>query len=271
MLLNSHSDSVANIRRGDTLTNPNHVSTKFDYIVSNPPFKVDFSFTRNEIAEKWSDCYCDGIPEIPKKKKDSMSIYLCFIQHVLWSLKDTGKAAIVVPAGFLSIKGGIEESIRKRLVLNGWLEGVILMPRNVFANTATRVAVLFIDKSLWHQDVTLMDVSELGKSEKIGKVKKTILSPEDIELILNGYLHKDEKMTTNPKLSELAENNYSFIPGQYTKIENYQNVLSQQDFVIKTAQIKESYSLLCFKEKEIDRKINDIFSQICNERSKKCF
>lgn len=46
-----------------------------------------------------------GIPKIPNKKKESMAIYLCFIQHILWSLKEGGKAAIVVPTGFLTAQG----------------------------------------------------------------------------------------------------------------------------------------------------------------------
>lgn len=264
MLLNGHADSVKNIRRGDTLTSPEHIDQKFDYIVSNPPFKVDFSFTRDEIAEKWSGCFCDGVPEIPKKKKDAMAIYLCFIQHVIWSLKENGRAAIVVPAGFLSIKGGIEENIRKRLVVNGWLEGIVLMPRNVFANTATRVAVLFIDRSQWNQGVTLMDASELGKSEKIGKVKKTILSDDDIACILEGYLKKDGPLVTTPKLSEIADNNYSLIPGQYAEIEKYQKHISDEEFDQKTAEVFQSYCTLCRAEKEIDLMVQTMFRKLGN-------
>lgn len=146
MILNGYTNSIQNIKQGDTLLNPYYMGKKYDYIVSNPPFKTDFSFTRNEIEERWSTCsrFIDGVPEIPKKKKEAMPIYLCFIQHVLWALNDAGKAAVVVPAGFLSIKDGIEEKIRRRIVNNGWLSGVIIMPRNTFANTATKVAVLFI-------------------------------------------------------------------------------------------------------------------------------
>ena len=157
MILNGYTNSIQNIKQGDTLLNPYYMGKKYDYIVSNPPFKTDFSFTRNEIEERWSTCsrFIDGVPEIPKKKKEAMPIYLCFIQHVLWALNDAGKAAVVVPAGFLSIKDGIEEKIRRRIVNNGWLSGVIIMPRNTFANTATKVAVLFIDKSKWHQQAVL--------------------------------------------------------------------------------------------------------------------
>ena len=233
MILNGYTNSIQNIKQGDTLLNPYYMGKKYDYIVSNPPFKTDFSFTRNEIEERWSTCsrFIDGVPEIPKKKKEAMPIYLCFIQHVLWALNDAGKAAVVVPAGFLSIKDGIEEKIRRRIVNNGWLSGVIIMPRNTFANTATKVAVLFIDKSKWHQQAVLMDASGLGTLTKIGKNKRIILSEDDAA-------------------------------GQYMKMKNYQNLLSEEEFRDKTLRFEEDYKILCQKEKESDSTIFSILAQV---------
>lgn len=262
MILNGYINSIQNIKQGDTLLNPYHIEKKYDYIVSNPPFKTDFSFTRDEIEEKWSARFSDGVPEVPKKKKESMPIYLCFIQHVLWVLNDTGKAAIVVPAGFLSIKGGIEEKIRKRIVSNGWLSGVIIMPRNTFANTATKVAVLFIDKSKWHQKATLMDASELGTLTKIAKNKRVILSEDDITSIVEGFFDKDSSLAAIAPLSEIALNGYSFIPGQYMEMKNYQKFLSKEEFRDKTLRFEEDYKILCQKEKESDSMIFSILAQM---------
>ena len=71
-----------------------------------------------------------------------MEIYLCFFNHLLYSLKDTGKGAIVVPTGFITAKSGIAFKIRKHLVDNKILKGVVSMPSNVFANTGTNVSVV---------------------------------------------------------------------------------------------------------------------------------
>ena len=103
MMLNGKTESLGNIVRGDTLESPAHFNTphepdsglkKFDYITTNPPFKMDFSTSRNRIEQKWgnnnSERFFAGIPSIPNKKKESMAIYLMFIQHALYSLKDTG-------------------------------------------------------------------------------------------------------------------------------------------------------------------------------------
>ncbi|MCD8518456.1 MAG: SAM-dependent methyltransferase [Flavobacterium sp.] len=61
-----------------------------------------------------------------------MAIYLLFIQHIMFSLSDTGKAAIVLPTGFITAQSGIEKKIRERLITNGWLRGVVSMPSNIF-------------------------------------------------------------------------------------------------------------------------------------------
>ncbi|MBR4490100.1 N-6 DNA methylase, partial [bacterium] len=134
MMLNGKSESLGNIIRGDTLESPAHYNVehepdsglkRFDYITTNPPFKTDFSATRNRIEKKWEDTsrFFAGIPKIPNKDKDKMAIYLLFIQHVLYSLKDDGKAAIVVPTGFLTAKSGIEMAIREKMVNEKMLKG----------------------------------------------------------------------------------------------------------------------------------------------------
>lgn len=183
MLLNGLTNSLDNIIEGDTLDTPAHYNIphdpgsgvkKFDYITSNPPFKMDFSATRDMIEQKWSDTdrFFSGVPKIPNKKKESMAIYLCFIQHILWSLKDDGKAAIVVPTGFITAQSGIEKKVRQKIVDEHWLKGVISMPSNIFANTGTNVSVLFIDKSNQDGKIMLVDASKLGEKKKRGRIRE---------------------------------------------------------------------------------------------------
>ncbi|MBQ7991614.1 MAG: N-6 DNA methylase [Solobacterium sp.] len=112
MMLNGLTESLDNIVQGDSLLEPSQYNVahdpssgfkKFDYITINPPFKMDFSSTVSAIEHNWAetDRFFAGLPNIPNKKKESMAIYLAFIQHVLWSLKEDGRAAIVLPTGFL--------------------------------------------------------------------------------------------------------------------------------------------------------------------------
>ncbi len=77
-----------------------------------------------------------------------MAIYLLFIQHIMFSLSSKGKAAIVVPTGFITAQSGIEKKIREKLVEEKMLRGVVSMPSNIFATTGTNVSVLFLIKPI---------------------------------------------------------------------------------------------------------------------------
>lgn len=243
MLLNGLTGSLDNIIEGDTLETPAHYNTphdpssgvkKFDYITSNPPFKMDFSSTRDMIEQKWleTDRFFAGIPKVPNKKKESMGIYLCFIQHILWSLKEDGKAAIVVPTGFITAQSGIEKKIRQKIIDCKWLKGVISMPSNIFANTGTNVSVLFIDKSNQTGEVMLIDASKLGKKVKDGKNQKTVLSSEEVERIEQTFIEQEvvEDFSVKVTYEEITEKNYSFSAGQYFEVKIEYEELSQEEF-----------------------------------------
>ena len=231
MMLNGFSNSLGNIVRGDTLESPAHFNTphepdsglkRFDYITTNPPFKTDFSATRDRIDQNWSDTnrFFAGIPKIPNAKKESMAIYLMFIQHAMYSLKDTGKAAIVVPTGFLTAKSSIEMAIRKKMVDEKMLVGVVSMPSNIFANTGTNVSVIFIDKANTRDEVILVDASKLGEKVKDGKNQRTVLRDDEVTKIINTFINREEIEDFSVKVSfdALKEKNYSFSAGQYFEV-----------------------------------------------------
>lgn len=248
MMLNGLTESLDNIVQGNSLTSPSQYSInhdpssgykKFDYVTINPPFKMDFSTTRDEIESNWQDTdrFFAGVPKIPNKKKESMSIYLLFIQNVLWCLKKAGKAAIVCPTGFLTAQSGIEKRIRERLINENWLKGVVSMPSNIFANTGTNVSVLFIDKSKKVDDnnVILIDASKLGEKRKEGKNQRTVLHGEDIHKIIDTFITQTQKddfsvLITN---DEIKEKNYSFSAGQYFEVKIEHIEMTGDEFIAK--------------------------------------
>lgn len=232
LIINGMVESLSNIIQGDTLLNPAHYEVegqassglkKFDYITSNPPFVMDFSTTRNDIEQKWQDTgrFFAGFPNIPKKDKDKMAIYTSFIQHILYSLKPNGKAAIVVPTGFLTAQTPkMMKTIRQKLIDEKMLKGVITMPSNIFANTGTNVSVLFIDKANTDGDVTLIDASKLGEKIKDGKNQKTILFQEEVEKIIDTFNNHEEveDFSVNVSYDEIKEKGYSLSAGQYFNV-----------------------------------------------------
>src|SRR5690606_29931412 len=192
LILNNLIHSIPNIIRTNTISQPYYLDTKFDYIVSNPPFKLDFSDFRNDLEkDSFKDRFFAGIPNVPKAKKESMAIYLLFIQHIMHSLNDSGKAAIVVPTGFITYQSGIEKKIRERLIDKGWLRGVVSMPSNIFASTGTNVSVIFIDKQAGREKIVLMDASKLGETVKEGKNQRTVLTREEEAKIVNTFHNKE--------------------------------------------------------------------------------
>lgn len=249
MLLNGLTESLGNIVRGDTLLNPAQYNIKgdpssgyrkFDYITINPPFKMDFSSSRDSIENNWAhtDRFFAGIPKVPNKKKSSMAIYLCFIQHVLWSMKDDGKAAIVLPTGFLTAQSGIEMAIRQKLIDNNWLQGAISMPSNIFANTGTNVSVIFIDKAKTDEKIVFIDASTMGEKRKEGKNQRTVLRQEEIEKIINTFVNREqvEDFSVVVTKEDVIEKNYSFSAGQYFEVKIDYVPITQEEF---SAKIKE--------------------------------
>lgn len=225
LLLNGLVSSLDHAIQGDTLVLPYHKSDdgttirQFDFVVSNPPFKMDFSETREKIASQPARFWA-GVPNIPAKKKESMAIYTCFIQHVINSLKSNGKGAIVIPTGFITAKSGIENKILKHIVDNKIIYGVVSMPSNVFANTGTNVSVLFFDNSRTAENVILVDASKLGEEYKEGNNQKKRLRPEEIDSIVDTFRERktEDGFSVAVTYDEIKEKGYSLSAGQYFDI-----------------------------------------------------
>lgn len=243
LILNNLVHSLPNVVHDDTLLTPRHLNAKkdglatFDYIVSNPPFNVDFSDSRDTLAgEKYQKRFWAGVPNIPNKDKSGMAIYLMFLQHIIYSLDNNGKAAVVVPTGFLTAGSGIPKKIREHLVKNRMLRGVVSMPSNIFATTGTNVSILFIDKENKDGPAVLMDASKLGSKEKLdGKNQKTVLSPEQISKIINTFNagKPEDDFCVVVSYKDIEEKKFSFSAGQYFEVKINYVELTTEEFTEK--------------------------------------
>ena len=237
LILNNLSHSINNIVQGNTILHNRHLKKK-DFIVSNPPFKLDFSEWRNEVETlpNANERFFAGVPNIPNKDKDKMAIYLLFLQHIIFSLNEKGKAAVVVPTGFITAQSGIEKKIREKLVNEKWLKGVVSMPSNIFATTGTNVSVLFIDKQN-KGNIVLVDASKLGQKVKDGKNQKTLLSAGDEQKIISAFAHKEpiEEFSVVLSYDEIKAKNYSLAAGQYFDIKIEYSEITDKEFQQKIA------------------------------------
>lgn len=260
LVLNNLTHSIPNIIKTNTIAQPTYLDTKFDYIVSNPPFKLDFSdFHADLDKDAFKKRFFAGVPNIPKTKKESMAIYLLFIQHIMHGLSDTGKAAIVLPTGFITAQSGIEKKIRERLITNGWLRGVVSMPSNIFASTGTNVSVLFLDKEADSEHIVLLDASKLGETVKEGKNQRTVLTPIEEQLIIDTFNNKQavEDLSVVVTKKDIEGKNYSFSAGQYFEVKIEYTDITPEEFATKMKTFESNLANLFAGSKSLEIEIQN--------------
>jgi type I restriction enzyme M protein len=265
LILNNLVHSIQNIIQGNTILSPYHKQDngqleQFDYIVSNPPFKLDFSDYSADLNSKVNkERFFAGIPNIPKSKKDSMAIYLLFIQHIMYSLTAKGKAAIVVPTGFITAQSGIDKKIRQKLVESKMLAGVVSMPSNIFATTGTNVSILFLDKTNT-ENVVLVDASKLGSKVKDSDGnQKTVLSAQEELQIIDVFNAKEPKDDFSVVVSydDIKTKNYSLSAGQYFEIKIQYIDITAEEFSIKIKGFESNLESLFVKSKSLEKEIQN--------------
>jgi len=269
LVLNDLIHSIHNIIKGNTILEPYHKQAngeleQFDYIVSNPPFKLDFSdFVADLDTKENHDRFFAGIPKVPPKDKDKMAIYLMFLQHIIYSLKEDGKAAVVVPTGFINAQKGLDKKIRQKLVDEKMLAGVVSMPSNIFANTGTNVSILFIDKTN-KEDVVLIDASNLGTTVKDGKNQKTLLSHDEENQIINIFNGKEsvEDFSVVVSYDAIATKNYSFSAGQYFEVKIEYIDITHDEFTKKVNDINAHLSGLFAESKVLEESIQHALNEV---------
>ncbi len=211
-----HKIDDAKIAWGDTLSNPLHLEDdrlmKFQVIVANPPFSLDkwsMGFAGNSNDKKFKmraelDPYGRfewGVP--PKSRGD-----YAFVQHMLYSLTEDGRMAVVLPHGVL-FRGGSEGKIRKQIIKMNFLDAVIGLPENLFYGTNIPACIMVFKKNRTTQDVLFIDASGEGNYEKDKNQNK--LRKKDIEKIVETYNNYEtiDKYSYVASKAEIEENDYN--------------------------------------------------------------
>ncbi len=193
-----HSNEIADIRKGDTITNPQFTKgdqlETFDFVVANPPFSVKSwsNGLENEFGR-----FEYGVP--PEKNGD-----YAFLLHVLKSMKSTGAAAVILPHGVL-FRGNAEAGIRKRLLKQGFIKGIVGLPVNLFYGTGIPACIIVLDKknASVRTGVFMIDASK-------GFLKdgnKNRLRSQDLHKIVDVFTKQTEleRYSRMVPLSEIAD------------------------------------------------------------------
>lgn len=272
LILNNLVHSLSNVVHGNTLLQPEHLNKKkdglmkFDYIVSNPPFNMDFSDDRDTLAgENYKERFWAGVPRIPKKKKDSMDIYLLFLQHILFSMKEGGRAGVVVPTGFLTTSTGIQKKIREYIIEHKMLRGAISMPSNIFANTGTNVSILFLDSSKEYDRAILIDASNLGEKIKVdGKNQRTVLRETEITSIIDTFNREKEieDFSVFVSYDRIRGNKNSLSASQYFSFKLPEVAMTEEEFGEKVNTILDDIETSLSTCANLDKQLRDIMGEI---------
>jgi type I restriction enzyme M protein len=195
----------ADIRKGDTLREPQHIKDgrlmRFDRVIANPPFSLK-KWGKDEADSDSFGRFPYGTP--PKDAGD-----LAFIQHMIASLNESGKLGVVVPHGVL-FRGSSEKLIRKGMLEDDLLEAVIGLPSSLFYGTGIPAALLIInkDKPVERRGKVLFINGELEYQEGKNQNK---LRDEDIQHVMDVYdAYEDERRYSKVvEMDEIRENDYN--------------------------------------------------------------
>lgn len=200
-----HNIASATIEDGDTLENPkileNNTYKKFDIVIANPPFSQNYSKTNMKFGSRF---VYGETPETGKKAD------LMFVQHMIASLKPTGRMATIMPHGVL-FRSGIEKTIRQGIVEADLIEAIIGLPQALFYGTGIPACVLVINKN---KEERLKDkIFFINTDAEYGEGKvQNYLRPEDIEKINYVFTHKleiDKYSKLVDKLTIVSTHNYN--------------------------------------------------------------
>ncbi|WP_282124992.1 type I restriction-modification system subunit M [Marinifilum flexuosum] len=273
MLLHNFSD--ADLRKGDTLVNPQHKGENneldvYDRVIANPPFSAKEWWTPAEInpeikvdkngkekkvtpnyAKKVSDPFGRfhfGIP--PRGYAD-----LAFLQHMIAVLKADGKAGVVLPHGTL-FRGSAEGKIRKALLEADIVEGIVGLPSALFYNTGIPASIWIINKEKAAHLKNKVLIVDASNDYKEGK-NQNELEDKHLEKIIAAYdaqIDVDKYMRVVP-LNEIKENDYNLNISRYIDT-------SEPEPEIDLCAVQANIKSLEEKEKEIDQQLANFLNEL---------
>lgn len=279
MILHNYTD--ADIRKGDTLTDPQHKDGNnelmvFDRVIANPPFsqdgwwtpletnqevKLDKDGKERNITPNYSKMVVDkfgrfqfGIP--PRGYAD-----LAFLQHMIAVLKLDGKAGVVLPHGTL-FRSGTEGAIREKLLKADLIECIVGLPGALFYNTGIPASIWIINKSKPTHLKNKLIIIDASNEYKEGKNQNELLDTH-IDKIITTYNHFalkiadeiSEKYAQIVDLTTIASNDYNLNISRYIDT-------SEKEITIHLPTVKATLIELEAKEKLIDEKLLNFLNEL---------
>jgi type I restriction enzyme M protein len=244
----------------DTFSQDQHPDLKADYVLANPPFNVsDWWSAKLEEDKRWAF----GTP--PQGNAN-----YAWLQHILWHLKPTGQAGIVLANGSMSSNQSGEGDIRRRMVEGDVVECMVALPPQLFLNTQIPACLWFLtrDKTAHGRDrrreFLFIDARKLGRMET--RVHRVFTDADVAKIAETAYRWRQsgevtEKYEDEPgfcrsvKLKEIREHVYVLTPGRYVGAEAVED--DDETFAEKMERLTALLSEQMAKGAELDAVIRE--------------
>lgn len=256
-----HGIDDAKIEWGDTISNPLHLVDnqlmKFQVVVANPPFSLDkwaMGFAGDEDDKFKMESSLDrhrrfdwGIP--PASKGD-----YAFVLHMIHSLAENGRMAVVLPHGVL-FRGGIEGRIREQIIRHNLLDAVIGLPEKLFFGTGIPACILVLKKNRQRENVLFIDASAEGNYEK-GK-NQNRLREEDILRIMDAYERYEDKNRFCSEVTQdvIRENDFNLNIPRYVDVVQHEEPIDVKHVLERIKKIKE-------ETEELEQQVAKYFDEL---------
>lgn len=197
----------------DTFFDDQHKNEKFDFILANPPFNLsDWGGDKLEEDVRWKY----GIP--PKGNAN-----FAWLQHMIWHLNSRGRIGMVLANGSLSSQSSGEGDIRRKIIEDDLVDGIVAMPAKLFYSTGIPVSLWFLNRKKKQPGKTLfVDAREMGTmvSRKLCE-----FTADDIQRVAKafndfheGTLEDEKGFCAAVSTDDIAKQDFILTPGRYVGI-----------------------------------------------------
>ena len=232
----------------DTFYNDLHKTLKADFILANPPFNLS----------DWNDGSLNDDPRWKYGLPPSGNANFAWLQHMISHLSPNGKIGMVLANGSLSSQSGGEGEIRRKIIEDDLVEGIVAMPAQLFYTTQIPVSLWFVSRNKAQKGKTLfIDARRMGTM-----VNRRLreMTTEDIARIAAAFRTFDEGTLEDVKgfcaavaTAEIAQQDYILTPGRYVGIEEQED--DGEPFEEKMARLTGELSEMFRRSHELEDKI----------------
>ena len=223
---------------GDTFGNDQFQDLKFDYILANPPFNdSEWGGEKYENDIRWKY----GRPPVGNAN-------YAWLQHILWKLKPSGRAGVILANGSLTSDNNGENAIRKKMIEDGVIEMIILLPSKLFVNTQISACIWFLRKNNtnyknknYKKEILFIDARNLA-TQDFKKRTQNILNEVNIEKITNEYgswktnsnYNCQSEFSKNVNIEDIKLKNFNLSPLAYIQYKDSKSSNNNQNFDIQS-------------------------------------